>query len=146
MVYSYGLIDTLTSAGGVMSFNDPTGDTFHVDPERSTGLEMPKVRPAKWPKGQANGNILGRFHLEGLAPLLAGDIVVRSVTDEAAMLAKREEMCVNAVSVLSAMLASTGTLAFVGGYTLACKCEIAFTPTGKWFKSYVFGLVSESAT
>ena len=148
MVYSYSLIDTLVTSGGTVSFNDETGNTLTVVPGRSTGLGMPKVRPAIYPKGQTDGFILGEFHLEGLHLVLAGEILIRSVvTPMSAVVTAREALIANAIAACTAIAgAATGSLNFVGGYSLPVKCDVAFEPLGAFQKDYVFGLVSASSS
>ncbi len=145
MVYSYGLIDTLVSSGGTISFNDATGDTWALDPARCSGLAMRKVRSSIYNRAQIDGYYFGNFYLEGRHLLLAGTILVDDTT-EAAALATRESMIASAIAVLEPIATgstgSTGTLNFVGGSTLTVKCDVALDPTGAWLKSFVFGLVS----
>jgi hypothetical protein len=146
VVYTYDYIDTLVTPGGTLSLNDAIGDTYRLAPKRCSGLGMAKVRTAIYPKGQTHGFILGTFFLEGLNLLLAGDITIRSVSTEQAVRDAREAMCVAAVAACSSILDTTGTLNFVGGTSLAVKCNLAFEPQGDFFKSFVFGLVSASSS
>jgi len=144
VVYSYGLIDTLVSGGGTISFNDPTGDSWLVDPSRSTGLEMRKVRTSIYNRAQTNGYYYGAFRLEGRHLLLGGTIRVESASTEAAVLAVREAMIAAAIAVLEpiAQGTTTGTLNFVGGSSLTVKCDVGLVPSGAWLKQFVLGLVS----
>lgn len=144
-VYSYGLIDTLVTGGGTLSFNDATGDSWIVAPERCSGLGLPKVRAGIYNRGQTDGYLFpGEFMLEGRRLLIAGTIRIESASTEAAVLAAREAMCATADAACRSILATEGTLNFVGGSSLAVRAEL-FEPVGAWLKSFVLGLVSTSS-
>lgn len=146
MVYAYGLVDTVVSSGGTMSFNDATGDTWWIDPERSSGLAMRKVRASTYDKAQTDGYYFGNFYLEGRHMLFGGDAVVRSQSLEENVLTAREAMIAAAIAVLEPMAsgAGSGTLNFIGGSSLTVRCDLALDPSGAWLKKFVMGLVSGS--
>lgn len=146
MVYSYSLIDNLVCPGGTISMNDDAGDTWFVDPEKSSGLAMRKVRDSTYDYSQQSGYYFGNFYLEGRHLLLAGILHIRTVGTEAAILSVRESMIAVGVSALTSISegGGNGTLNFVGGSSLTVKCDLALNPTGPFLKNYVFGLVSAS--
>jgi hypothetical protein len=140
--YGYNDITTLVTGGGTITFNSVSGlGAFYIDPGRSSGLGMPKVRAPIDNAGQTDGYILHDFFLEGKHILLAGTVVATSGTTS-----DRDSLCEDLEQALTSIIRTTGTLNCGGSVALTVKCDIAadFPQVGATTKGFVFGLVSAS--
>jgi hypothetical protein len=142
MAYHYSDITTLVCSGGTLTFNELTGDTYAIDPARSSGLDMPRVRAPIDNKGQTDGYILHDFFKEGRHVVLGGVLVVRSSGTEAGYLSARDALLDDLVAKLSTALTATAALNFGTGSPLTVKCDVGAEFSGAVQKSFVFGLVS----
>ncbi len=140
--YTYRNITTLVTPAGTLTFNAASGDRYLIDPARSSGLGMPKVRSPIDNKGQTDGYLLHDFFLEGRHLLLAGDMAIDSATTEAGVVTARDALASDMETKLTSILRATGTLNFSAGSALTVKCELGVDFSGVWLKSFVFGLVS----
>ncbi len=139
-------LTTLVTPAGTLTFNAISGDTYWVDPKRSSGLGMGEIRNPTDDKGQTDGSILHDFFERGAALLVAGDLRVRSSVTEAGYVAARDVLSGNMVTRLRSILRATGTLNFGSGAAFTVKCNIKadFPALEGVVKGFVFGLVSAS--
>jgi len=143
---AYSDITTLVTPAGTLTFNAATGDTYWVDPKRSSGLGMGEIRNPTDDKGQTDGSILHDFFERGQQLLLAGDLRVRSAVTESGYVSARDVLSGSMVTKLRSILRATGTLNFGSGATVICKCNLKadFPALEGVAKGFVFGLVSAS--
>jgi len=146
-VASWSEITTLTTPGGVLTFNAGSGDTYYVDPLRSTGLGMGEIRAQVDRKGQASGSIYHEFFEAGAILVIAGNLLIRSAATEAGYVTARDALELDMKVKLRTMFAASGTLAGTG-VSIVCKCNLGADfpslPQGPIAKGFIFGLVSES--
>lgn len=131
-------IDTLTTPGGVLTFNAATGNTFHIDPARSAGLGSGEIRAAIDDQGQQSGYILHPEWFEkGSQFLLGGVISVDTV-------ANRNSMQAEMKSKLRTILSANGTLHFTTGESVTVRWNMGcdFPHISGPLKGFVFGVVS----
>jgi hypothetical protein len=139
-VASFSDITTLVTGGGTITFNQATGNTYWIDPTKSSGLGMGQIRAPIDNKGQTSGYILHTFFEEGTHLILAGVLVADTT-------ANRNTQMVNLKAALRSILTTTGTLNFGAGDTAAVKCDIGcdFPQWSGNVKGFVFGLVTSAA-
>lgn len=142
MPVTYSDITTLVTPGGTLTFNAASGDTYFIAPGSSTGLGMRKVRAPIDNKGQTDGYILHDFFLEGRHLLIAGEMLIRSSSTEAGVVAARNTLADAMVTALASIIRATGTLNFGAGGPYTVKCDMAADFPGTFQKGFVFGLVS----
>ena len=140
--YGYSDIGTLVTPAGTITFNAVAGlGAFYIDPQRSSGLGMPKIRAPIDNRGQTDGYLLHDFFLEGRHLLLAGTVVPTS-----GLAADRDAMCEDMEQALTSILRANGTLNIGGGVSFTVKCDIAadFPAVQGVLKGFVFGLATAS--
>jgi hypothetical protein len=144
--FGYQQIQSLVTPAGTVTFNADTGDTLFLDPRRSSGLGSSRVRAPIDNRPQTDGYLLHDFFEEGQHLVLAGDVVIRSATSEAGVVAARDALLTDLVLKLKSILRADGTLVFSGGGSQTVRCEllpeITSSDSGPMQKSFVFGLVS----
>lgn len=136
-------ITTLVTPAGTLTFNEATGDTYYVDPKRSSGLGMGEIRAPIDDKGQTDGFILHDFFEKGAMLLIGGLILARTDTTG---VTGADTLISEMVTRLRSILRATGTLNFGSGAALTVKCNVKPDfPSGVGDeKGFVFGLVSAS--
>lgn len=137
---SYSDITTLATGGGTITFNASSGNTYHLDPARCTGLDGVKLRKQVDDKGQTDGFIIQNGFEEGLHLMLAGVIVADTV-------ANRNTMISNLKAALRSIDSTTGTLSFGAGGSISVEFEVGvdFPTWGGPVKGFVFGLIAETS-
>lgn len=136
-------LTTLVTPGGTLTHNALTGDTYWVDPRRSTGLGMGEIRAPLDDRGQTDGFLLHDFFERGAMLVVAGEILARSDTTGTSA---RDALMASMVTALRSILRSTGTLSFGSGASLTVKCNLRpeFTTLEGTRKGFTYGLVSAS--
>lgn len=146
--FSYSDIDRISTPAGDIACNDETGDTFWIDPTRSTGLGASVVRNPADDKGQTDGELFHDWFERGQHLVLAGDVLIRSATTDPAYEAARDAFLTDMRTKCKSILRATGTVVFAGGETIGgVKCEIlpdarSDRPQGPSHKSVVIGLAT----
>ena len=137
----YSTTFTLTTPGGVVTFNAGSGDEYLLDPAQCQGLDGATLRTPIDDKPQTDGGIVFPFYKTARHIILAGTLVNRTGT-----IAARNTMENTINTALNSILAADGTLGWTpsGGAakTLTVRHEIPFTTQGYWLKTFVLGLVS----
>lgn len=137
---SYSDITTLVTSGGTITFNAASGNTYHIDPQSSTGLDAVKLRKPVDHKGQTDGYIRHRGFEEGDRILLAGVIVADTVSNRNAMMTALK-------TALTSIKGTTdGTLNFGDGSSLSVQWDVGveFPRWSAHVVRFVFGLVTET--
>lgn len=136
---SYSDITTLVTPGGTITFNAATGNTYHVDPLSSSGLDAVKLRKPIDHKGQTDGYIRHRGFEEGDRIVLAGVIVADTV-------ANRDAMMTSLKTALASIKATDGTLNFGASGALSVQWDVGidFPRWSAHVVRFVFGLVTET--
>jgi hypothetical protein len=138
-VPGYSDITTLVTPGGTLTFNAATGNTYLIDPSRCTGIiGTGEIRNPVDDRGQTSGFLLHDFFERGARGVLAGVIVVDTVSN-------RNSMQDSMKAALRSILTTTGTLNFSSG-SVAVQFELGcdFPALGGIVKGFQFGLVSAS--
>lgn len=136
-------LTTLVTPGGTLTHNAAAGDTYFIDPRRSTGLGMGEIRDPMDDKALTDGFILHDFFERGAMLVVAGEVLARSDTTGTA---GADALMAAMTSALRSILRATGTLNFGSGATLTVKCRLkADYPTIEGdLKGFIYGLVSAS--
>lgn len=136
---SYSDITTLVTAGGTITFNAATGNTYLVDPLASTGLDAVKLRKPVDHKGQTDGYIRHQGFEEGDRILLSGVIVADTT-------ANRDAMIGSLKTALASIKSSDGTLNFGTSTALSVQWDVGvdFPRLSANVVRFVFGLVTET--
>jgi hypothetical protein len=139
-VASYSDITTLVTGGGTITFNAATGNTYLIEPGRSSGLDGVVVDKPIDPKGQTDGFLRHAGFEQGSHLLIAGVLVADTV-------ANRNTMMSNLKTALRSIVDTDGTLNFGAGGSLSVQWEVGvdFPIWSGGVKGFVFGLVTESA-
>lgn len=132
---SFSDITSISTPGGTITFGSANGQWL-VDPERSSGLGMGRVRAPIDNKGQTTGYILHDFLEEGMHFLLAGVLI-------AADAAQRNTMQTDGKTALRSIFTTTGTINGTGwGVAVKCDIGIDYPHISTYVKGFVFGLVT----
>lgn len=136
-------LTTLVTPAGTITHNAASGDTFFVDPKRSSGLGMGEIRAPVDDKGQTDGFILHDFFEKGAVLLVGGIVLART---DATVVTGRDALMADMVTKLRSILRATGTLNFGSGAALTVKCNLRpdFPTVEGTLKSFIYGLVSAS--
>lgn len=136
-------LTTLVTPAGTITHNAAAGDTFFVDPKRSSGLGMGEIRAPVDDRGQTDGFILHDFFEKGAMLLIGGTVLARTDTTG---VTGRDALMADMVTKLRSILRATGTLNFGSGAALTVKCNLKpdFPTTEGIQKAFVYGLVSAS--
>lgn len=136
-------LTTWTCSAGTLTFNEATGDTYYVDPERSSALGAGQAEGVVDPVGQGDGSIVHDQFENGALVVVAGLILARTdTTGTAGADALMSDMMAKARSALRA----DSTLTFGSGATIVGRCNLlpTFPPASGDLKQFLFGVVSES--
>lgn len=136
-------LTTWVTPAGTLSFNEATGNTYFVDPNRSTPLGAGGTEGVVDPKGQTDGSLVHNQYEIGALLAIAGAILARTdTTSDAGADALMSDMMAKARSALRA----NSTLNFGSGAAIVCRCNLlpTFPPIQGTLKGFIFGVVSES--
>ena len=134
---------TWVTPAGTLTFNEATGDTYFVDPKRSSPLGAGEAEGAVDPKGQTDGSLVHPFYERGALLVPAGVILARTdTTGVTGADALMSDMMAKARSALRA----NGTLNFGSGAAIVGRCHMlpTFPALDGDLKGFVFGFVSEA--
>ena len=136
-------LTTLVTPVGTLTFNEATGDTYFVDPARSSPLGAGQAEGAIDPKGQTDGSLVHSFFENGALLVPAGVIVARTDTTGQA---GADALMADMTTKLRAILRANGTLNFGSGAALTVRCNQlpSYPGLGGNLKGFIFGVVSES--
>lgn len=140
--FSYSDITGIVTPAGTISLNAASGDTFFVDPTRSDGLGDSRLRTTIIDRGQTDGYTLLPSFEEGQHIALGGVALIRSAALEAAYVAARDAMLIDARTKLKSILGANGTLTFASSSSLTVRCEMLIKASGAFEKDFLLGLVS----
>lgn len=138
---SYSSITTLVTPGGTITFNADTGDTYLIDPTLCSGLDMAPVRAVIDNAPRTKGGLVHDANQGPRMIVLAGMLLVRSASTEAAIVSAREALENDLTAALESILAADGTLTATPG-DLTVRCDIEATYPGAFQKNFNFGLVA----
>jgi hypothetical protein len=137
---------TLSDGMDTITFNASSGDTYVNDPDNCSGLDGVTVRAPVEDKSQTDGLIAHTFRKSGRRITLAGDLRVRSASDEAGFLSARNALEDDLLAFCEAHLNTPATLTVPrsGGATrtISVRCEILPTFPGGMQKKYILGLIA----
>jgi hypothetical protein len=136
-------LTTWVTPAGTLTFNEATGDTYFVDPQRSSPLGAGQAEGSVDPRGQTDGSLVHAMYENGGLVVVAGIILARTdTTGVTAADALMSDMMAKARSALRA----NSTLNFGGGAAIVGRCNIlpTFPPLAGDLKGFLFGVVSES--
>lgn len=136
-------LTTIVCPSGTLTFNEPTGDTYFVDPGRSDGLGMGEIRNPTDDRGQTDGFILHRYFEKGALLLPAGTVLARTDTTGTT---GADALMSGMVTALRSTLTSTGTMNFGSGAAIVGKLygRVKFPSLGGDLKGFEFMWVSAS--
>ena len=136
-------LTTWVTPAGTLTFNETTGDTYFVDPGRSSPLGAGEAQGAVDPKGQTDGSLVHFFFERGALLIPAGVILARTdTTGTTGADALMADMTTKARSALRA----DSTLNFGGGAAIVGRCNVlpAYPTIQGDLKGWFFGFVSEA--
>lgn len=136
-------LQTLVTPVGTLTFNETTGDTYFVDPKRSSPLGAGEAEGSVDPKGQTDGSWVHGFYENGALLVAAGVILARTDTTGTA---GADALMGDMTAKCRAILRANGTLNFGSGAAIVGRCNMLPTyPSIEGdLKGFVFGFVSES--
>jgi hypothetical protein len=136
-------LQTLTTPAGVLTFNEATGDTYFVDPERSSPLGAGATDAPVDDKGQTHGSLLHPAFEKGALLVVAGVVLARTDTTG---VAGADALMTDMIAKCRSILDATGTLAFGSGASIVGQCNLlpTFPHLRGDLKGFLFGFVSES--
>lgn len=137
---SYSDITTLVTGGGTITFNAATGNTYWIDPGRSSGLDSVRMRKPFDNRGQDDGFLVHDGFEEGLHLVLAGVLVADTV-------ANRNTQIANLKTALRSIKSTAGTLNFGAGGSISVEWEMGvdFPQWAGYVKGFTFGLIATNA-
>ena len=136
-------LTTWVTPAGTLTFNEATGDTYYVDPQRSGPLGAGQAEGTVDPKGQTDGSLVHLFFENGALVVVAGVVLARTdTTGVSGADALMSDMMAKARSALR----TNSTLNFGGGAAIVERCNIlpTFPPLASDLKGFLFGVVSEA--
>lgn len=136
-------LQTLVTPVGTLAFNAAMGDTYFVDPGRSTPLGAGEAEGAVDPKGQTDGSWVHDFYENGALLVVAGRIHARTDTTGTT---GADALMTDMMAKCRSILRANGTLNFGSGAAIVGHCNLlpTFPAIQGDHKGFVFGLVSES--
>lgn len=118
--FAYSKIESLVTPGGTITFNAAAADTLQLLPKSCRGLGGFEARGQIDPRGQSDGDLVGTFYLPGARITLGGHFKIVSAVTEAGYVAARDAlMDATYAKAKSAAAASSSTLNFTGGASIA---------------------------
>lgn len=139
----WGDLQTWVTSAGTLTFNAASGDTYFVDPERSSPLGAGQAEGAVDPKGQTDGSLVHDQFERGALLAIAGVVLAR--TDSTGTKGADALMTSMMAKARSALRANS-TLNFGSGAAIVCRCQVlpVFPTISGDLKGFLFGIVSES--
>ncbi len=139
---SYTKITTLVTPAGTITFHGAGADTLRLAAGACRGLGAFEARAPVDPAGQTDGYILHRFYLPGAQLLLVGVYDIVSASTEAGYVTARDALMDSTYTKLkSAAAASTSTLNFTGGASIAGLKVRRYEPSGEFQKGFTIDLI-----
>lgn len=135
----YSAPATLVTLGPDIVFNATSGDTYHLDAERCSGLDQAPLRTVIDPSPQGAGGLI-HANLRDVRRVTLGGVF--SSTDPATRNAQEQTLRQALEAIETADGTFTITPTGLTAMSLTVRCEIALSTSGYLLKNFVFGLVA----
>lgn len=136
-------LTTWVTPAGTLTFNEPTGDTYWVDPQRSSPLGAGATDAPVDDRGQTDGSLIHAFFEKGALLVPVGVILARTDTTG---IAGADALMADMIAKARSALRANSTLNFGSGAAIVGRCNLlpTFPPLAGDLKGFLFGFVSES--